>query len=248
MNTKTVFTASRSWLMAAAAMFATAAGLQASTVSFLPQPARTGQAITATFTSISFGCEDEGQMVVESISGGTVVLRVTPAGCPILPCCWTEYTAQASFGPLAAGTYRVEVYEENTLREVKQLTVLPAPTCTSTSTALCLGDAHFEVTAHWRDFAGNTGVAHTVPDQLEGAGDYGLLWFFTADNPELLVKVLDGCGINGRYWVFISPGSNVEYAVTVRDVRSGQTRTYSNPLHSFPSLFADTNSFPCAAP
>ena len=248
MTTKTVLTASRSWLMAAAAMFATAAGLQASTLTFSPQPARTGQAITATFTSIDFGCEDEGQMVVESISGGTVVLRATRPGCPILPCCWTEYTAQASFGPLAAGTYRVEVYEEGTLREIKQLEVLAAPTCTSTSTALCLGDSHFEVTADWRDFDGNTGVANTVPDQLGGSGDYGLLRFFSANNPELLVKVLDGCAINGRYWVFVSPGSNVEYEVTVRDVRSGATRTYSNPLHNFHTLFADTDSFPCVAP
>ena len=248
MTIKTVLTASRSWFMAAAAMLATAAGLQASTLTLSPQPARTGQAITATFTSFDFGCEEEGQLVVGSIHAGTVVLNATPGGCPILPCCWIEYTAQATFGPLAAGTYRVEVYEEGRLREVEQLTVVAAPTCTSTSTALCLGDSHFEVTADWRDFDGNTGAAHTVPDQLQGSGDFGLLWFFSADNPELLVKVLDGCAINGRYWVFVSPGSNVQYDVTVRDVRSGKTRTFSNPLHSFPSLFADTSSFPCVAP
>lgn len=248
MTLKTSRSGARSWLVACAAMFAGAAGLSASTLTFSPQPARTGQAITATFTSIHFGCVEDGQMVVESIGPDTVVLRVTPGGCPILPCCFTEYTAHTSFGPLAAGTYQVAVYEEHSLREIKQLEVQAAPVCTSTSTQLCLGDSHFEVTAAWQDFDGNSGIAQSVPDQLEGLGNHGLLWFFSPDNPELLVKVLDGCGLNGRHWVFISPGSNVEYEVTVRDVRSGLTRTYFNPLHNFHRLFADTSSFPCATP
>ena len=56
----------------------------------------------------------------------------------------------------------------------------------------------------------------------------------------------DACAATGTYWVFLSPGSNVEYDVTVRDVVTGEQKTYSNPLGSFPRLTADAQTFPCS--
>jgi hypothetical protein len=32
--------------------------------------------------------------------------------------------------------------------------------------------------------------------------DTGAFWFFAAANVELIVKVLDGCALNGAHWVF----------------------------------------------
>ncbi len=37
----------------------------------------------------------------------------------------------------------------------------------------------------------------------------GLFWFFDDDNWEMLVKVLDGCGTNGHFWVFLAAATDV---------------------------------------
>ena len=61
-----------------------------------------------------------------------------------------------------------------------------------------------------------------------------------------MVKVLDGCAINGRYWVFGSAGTDLNYSVNVTDMATGRERVYrrnrSNPL------IGDVVSFPCRVP
>jgi hypothetical protein len=102
------------------------------------------------------------------------------------------------------------------------------------------------VTVDWRDFNGGEGVAHAVPRDpvLPFLADTGFLWFFRSDNYELMVKVLDGCSLNGHFWVFISPGSTVEYTIEVTDHSTGAKRSYTNPLGAVPKLTADTQAFP----
>jgi hypothetical protein len=58
------------------------------------------------------------------------------------------------------------------------------------------------------------------------ADDSGLFWFFAETNWELQVKVLDGCSLTGRYWVFAAAATNVEYDLTVTDVTSGEHADY----------------------
>ncbi len=83
---------------------------------------------------------------------------------------------------------------------------------------------------------------------LEGLDDTGAFWFFDEDNIELTVKVLDGCGVNGHYWVFIASGSTVEYEVAVVDNlaprRTTLLRTYRNEPNQTPVLIHDTTAFP----
>ncbi len=55
--------------------------------------------------------------------------------------------------------------------------------------------------------------------------------------------MLDACGVNGRFWVFVSSGSTVEYEVVVTDTATGQQRTYDNDLGEIPELIADTSAF-----
>ena len=50
------------------------------------------------------------------------------------------------------------------------------------------------------------------------SGDF---WFFEPANIELVVKVLDGCAINGHYWVFAVGLTDVAVTMTVRDLRTG---------------------------
>jgi hypothetical protein len=222
---------------------------QAGQLTFSPSPAVAGEPITATYEGVAFGCDPEGTLAGGLFAGNGIHLFATPPGCPILPPGYSEYTASTILGPLAAGTYTVLVFAADGSGNVlakELLTVKAPPVCEATDTSLCLGGGRFEVTGEWTDFRNRHGVAHAAPDNFKGLGNYGVLWFFSADNSEMAVKVLNACSNNSRYWVFLSPASTVEYHITVRDVKTGHQKTYSNALGQVPSLTADTRAFPCS--
>ena len=56
----------------------------------------------------------------------------------------------------------------------------------------------------------------------------GLLYYFDSNNLEFLVKVLDGCSVNGHYWFFAAAATDANFTVTVTDTATGETRQYSN--------------------
>ena len=70
----------------------------------------------------------------------------------------------------------------------------------------------------------------------------GAFWFFDETNLELVVKVLDGTGTNGRHWVFAGALSNVEYTITVTDLLTGAVREYLNLAGVYAS-FGDVDAF-----
>ena len=118
---------------------------------------------------------------------------------------------------------------------------LSAVPCAPSTTRLCLNGARFAAEVSWRDFQGNTGAGHPV----SLTGDTGYFWFFSSTNVELVVKVLDGRGINSSFWVFYGALSNVEYSMTVTDTVTGTIKTYANPSGHLGSV-ADTSAFPAA--
>ncbi len=71
----------------------------------------------------------------------------------------------------------------------------------------------------------------------------GAFWFFDPSNLELMIKVLDGRAINGKFWVFYGALSNVQYTITVTDTTAGDRKTYDNPNGQFASM-GDTAAFP----
>ncbi len=105
--------------------------------------------------------------------------------------------------------------------------------------AVRLNGDRFAVEIEWRDFLGNTGTGQLAVRSDDSAN----FWFFNPDNWELLIKVLDGCGTNDRWWVFLSAVTTVEYTVTVHDTQSQVTRTYSNDLGETPTAITDTAAF-----
>ncbi len=110
--------------------------------------------------------------------------------------------------------------------------------CAPGATALCLAGNRFKVEAFWRDFQGNSGAGQAKPL----TGDTGTFWFFSPDNVEVVVKVLDGRAIDGDFWVFYGALSNVEYSITVTDTVTGLTKRYLNPLGELASV-GDTTAF-----
>jgi hypothetical protein len=102
------------------------------------------------------------------------------------------------------------------------------PSCApaASSTALCLHD-RFLVKAKFRVGAPGTaeGTARVVPVANPGSG---LFYFFDVNNWEIMVKALNGCGLNNRYWIFSAATTNLFYRVEVFDYITGKQRIYFN--------------------
>jgi hypothetical protein len=59
----------------------------------------------------------------------------------------------------------------------------------------------------------------------------------------MLVKVLNACGLNQRYWVFYAATTNVEFTLTVTDTQTGKTKVYFNPINTPAPPVQDTSAF-----
>jgi hypothetical protein len=106
--------------------------------------------------------------------------------------------------------------------------------------SLPLKQGRFRAEATWRTADGATGIARAAAPAADSSG---LLWFFSPDNWELLVKVIDGCAFNNRYWVFAAGTTNVAYTLTLTDTKTGRIARYENPLGLSSPAVTDTNAF-----
>ncbi len=115
----------------------------------------------------------------------------------------------------------------------------PAGACAADADTLCLRNGRFAVEVDWRvPRDGSEGKGRKVT----ATGESGYFWFFDAGNLELVVKVLDGRAVNGRFWVFYGALSDVEYWVNVTDTQTGKSRRYHNAPGSYCGR-ADVNAF-----
>ena len=137
-------------------------------------------------------------------------------------------------------------------------TVTTAPSCSATGTKtipittggtgpcatsgpdLCLQQNRFRLNVSWKNpyDGGSTGVGTAVGLTT----DTGYFWFFQSANVELVVKVLDGRGVNGKFWVFYGALSDVEYTITITDTTTGAVKTYYNAPKTLASA-ADIQAF-----
>lgn len=151
-------------------------------------------------------------------------------------CSWSSPLAMSRSG-------RVLVAPNPTLNSVSLVKVLSAPppaVCMPAANTLCLDGGRFEVTATYSTGAGQSGAAHVVPlTPVTGS-----LWFFSADSVEAVVKVLDGCAVNGSYWVFAAGLTDVNVTIKITDTLTGISRTYANAQGTaFPPV-QDTGALP----
>ena len=109
------------------------------------------------------------------------------------------------------------------------------------------GGHPFKVTLTARDTlrTGLTGPGQALPQNQKFG--YFSLPALTGDpsNPEVFVKVLDGTGINGQYWVFYGHLTDLEYTLSVTEVATGCTKTYHKDPGNSAGGF-DTSGFNCA--
>jgi hypothetical protein len=130
--------------------------------------------------------------------------------------------------------------------------VTAVPLCTADATTLCIdqeaGDGRWQIKLDWATTLnnGSSGHAHAVPLDAVGIFRGGLFWIFSASNPELIVKVIDGCDYNNRAWIYFAATTNVGYTLTVTDMLYPThvwTRTNAD-LHLADPV-ADIQAFTC---
>jgi hypothetical protein len=114
-------------------------------------------------------------------------------------------------------------------------------TCARASMVTCLNDGRFRFSATWKTPEGIYGQALAKPFAAASDSAYGT--FFSPSNVEVVVKVLDGCGLNERFWVFASGLTNVETVLTVTDTYSGAKWTRKNPPDTIFLPVFDTGAF-----
>ncbi len=167
-----------------------------------------------TFVNIgSVGANQEGALVQGLSSGLLYDFRVR---------------AVAGTGPTSGFSNTASAYTDEL--------IAPPGSC-SPGSGICL-DNRFRVDGIWRTDSGSgSAVPHAITN-LSNA-----FYFFAPDNLEVLLKVLNGCGINNRFWVFFSATTNVEFTIAVTDTEGGIVRRYFNPLNHPATPVQDTSAF-----
>ncbi|HEX4952986.1 MAG TPA: S8 family peptidase [Thermoanaerobaculia bacterium] len=115
----------------------------------------------------------------------------------------------------------------------------PGAACSPAANRMCLLGNRFSVMVDWRTANSQQGTGSVVP--LSAVS--GLFYFFSQDNIEMLFKIIDGCGLNDRFWVFFAATTNADLTVRVTDTRTGQVREYRNPLGQAALPVQDTGAF-----
>jgi streptogramin lyase len=154
--------------------------------------------------------------------------------------------AAATSAHLEAGDQRPASAEQNL--PPTAIDALPeAATCTANGTTLCI-DGRFQITATYKtaEGGGSAGNGHAIALNSLGVAQGGLFWFFSANNPEMLIKVIDGCSINQKYWLFYAAGTNVGFTAVVTDLQTGAHKSYANTDGTAAAPVQDTAALPCS--
>lgn len=143
--------------------------------------------------------------------------------------------------PLPPGTYYIGV--SAFIGSSAYSVTVSAPgfsdTCTPDATSLCLNNGRFRVQTDWRVSDGRSGQGQGVLM----TSDTGYFWFFDQSNVEVVLKVLNACSLNDRFWVFSGGLTDVEVRLRITDTVSGATKEYQNPLNTAYRPINDTSAF-----
>ena len=63
---------------------------------------------------------------------------------------------------------------------------------------------------------------------------------------EHLIKGINACSFNNKFWIYLAAATNLGYRVTVTDTHSGgEPKVYTNPVGTVPQTTTDTSAFNC---
>ncbi len=124
--------------------------------------------------------------------------------------------------------------------ELWGLDLPPAGVAPCPAGRVCLGGGRFEISL----------VAHApdgdFPAQKEvGNASSAVYSFFSPGNWEMLLKVLDGCAINGNYWVYAAAATDAGWTLRIVDRETGAERVYGNDPGQASRAITDAGAFSC---
>jgi hypothetical protein len=214
--------------------------------------------------SIQTGTAQNFNLAVTKLGTGAGTVTSTPSGITCGSTCTATFTSAqnvtltaspssgstfAGWGGACSGTGACSVAMNQNQSVTATFNSQANQSCLSGATTLCVdsdpGDRRFKVQVSFQTSQGGgiSGIGQALSLTSLGVPHGGLFTFFSADNPELLVKILNGCAVNNRYWVFITAGTNVGFTTTVSDTKAGPVKTYTNPDLTAAALVQDTSAF-----
>src|SRR6476659_8990551 len=120
---------------------------------------------------------------------------------------------------------------------IGQVNVASTP-CVPGPTTLCLNGGRFKVEGTF-----NTGTQQGQAQAVKLTDETGYFWFFSNTNVEAVIKVLNACTFNQKFWVLAGGLTNVQTTITVTDSNTGVVKTYSNPQGTAFQPVQDTSAF-----
>ena len=212
----------------------------------LQSPAGT---VVKLFENIDLSGNNFCQMVLDDEAPGRSVLRLRTVDAPFSGTFKPQNPLAAFKGEDPNGTWILRATDSfpgdtGHLRAVSLIISAAgceAEACDAGGQALLLQGGRFKVDACFKDPSSGNAPRPASPARVSDQS--GLFWFFSPENPELLVKVLDGTAFNGRYWAFAGALSNLDYILKFTDTATGRVRLYHNSPGGLCG-FGDTVTFP----
>ena len=116
--------------------------------------------------------------------------------------------------------------------------------CLESTDTLCLDQGRFEAQVTFTDHEGQGFVGQSVKE----SDDSGMFWFLGPNNLEILIKVLNACTFNQRFWVFFAATTDVGLEVTVVDKQANLTKVYTKDPGPPAPAVTDTDAFATCPP
>lgn len=105
-------------------------------------------------------------------------------------------------------------------------------------------NGRFRVSGVWRAQTGpGTYMTGTMKFTPLASSESAVIHTGNPNDWVVLIKVLNGCTINNRFWVFYAATTNIEFTITVVDTFTNTTKTYSNPINTPAAPVTDTQAF-----
>lgn len=123
--------------------------------------------------------------------------------------------------------------------QLRGRTAAASKPCSPGKSVLCFQGNRFQAELSSFDSRGKPVSARAVAISPKS----GYFWIFDANNPELILKVIDGRALNGSFWVFYGGLTNVDYNLKITDTSTGRVKTYENRQGRLVSV-GDTRAFP----
>lgn len=143
---------------------------------------------------------------------------------------------KAAQGPFGVHGQWFEI--DGPARELGAGATAASSTCSADATDLCLLGDRFRVSVTWQTPTGQTGSGGSATALSDETGTFS---FFDPAAVDLVVKVLDGRSLTGKFWFFYGALTNVAYTITLTDTVAGTSKQYTNAQGNLCGL-GDTNA------